>query len=144
MIFNEMIFKSGAHLPSYCMNLGWRDREDLLFQALSLKIFNLNFSFTQQQRRRRWWWFIPRLQRFSLKLSASLTVLNGENLRDAGVEYDYLFSRACLGHDAVCHQQKRQLHSGLAPTNCKLVFNSTSFQMDCEVGGGWGAGCRLC
>lgn len=109
MILNEMIFKSGAHLPPCCMNLGWRDREDLLFRALSLKIFNSNFSFTRQTTTAAAMVAVhPTLTTTLIKtLSASLTLLNGENLRDAGVEYDYLFSRACLGHDAVCHQQKK-------------------------------------
>jgi hypothetical protein len=32
----------------------------------------------------------------------------------------------------LCVSPTKKTFSGLAPTNCKLVFNSTSFQMDCE------------
>lgn len=50
MIFNEMIFKSGAHFPArlfftfalHKQSARVGAREDLLSQEMSLKIFNLN------------------------------------------------------------------------------------------------------
>jgi hypothetical protein len=43
-----------------------------------------------------------------------------------------LFVALTLLVTALCVTNEKNIHSGQAPTNCKLVFNSTSLQMDCE------------
>lgn len=51
-----------------------------------------------------------------------------------------LFLALVLLATALCVTSKKLIHGELAPTNCKLVFNLTSFQMDCERGDGDGDG----
>lgn len=123
--------------------------EDLLLQGMSLK--NIQFKFLLHPQRHR---HHPRLTAILIKTLAelsserSLTVFNGTNPRDAGEKINGVLSEmrlfvSCaftLLATALCVTSKKHIHSGLAPTNCKLVFNSTSIQMDWErVDGG---GCR--